>query len=298
VKSFPLIGYWLSVVPFMPYLKHWFTDFACTVLPEFFSGLSVNNDTASKDRVTVGMIQQLLAFTQSSNISSRFREVRQKTSLTRNVAGLAVRNVQPSPAPAGGATLLTSDLVGKSEATATEAATAKGLTVETQPFQPTIGASAVRDIGGLFRTAQPGDKVTLFTDDSGEVRFFDIARPATGIATGIATAPIGVGPAGLTPDTAGFEGPTVQQVNALQERLTKANTDLETVRNQLNTLAAAHEELRALVQPSGEKPPTKQATTTKTTAKKTAAKKAGAQKATEPKPEQKAPTRRTRKSPE
>jgi hypothetical protein len=270
VKSFPLIGYWLSVVPFMPFVKKWFTSLACTVLPEAFASYEAKTDDTGSDRLSAETIMRAIAWSQSSNVTSRFREVRNKTSVASTAAGFAVRSMQPAPPPVGGATLTSTDLVGKPADAATEIAASKGLRVQTKAFDPSVGASAITDVAGLFRTAQPGDQVTLFADEAGQVRFYEVAKSAPTES---------VGP-DATPDVSRLQAQLTQaqtqlnqsliQLTALQTQQAQRDGDLAELRTQLGDLSAAHRELRAQVAPSPAKkatpakkaPPAKKATRT------------------------------------
>ena len=184
VKSFPTIGYWLSVVPILPLLKEWLSKVACSILPDYFSRLTVNDDSNANDRVSVQLLQQLIGWTQSADVTSRFREVKSRNSAARKVVTTAIsRGAQLAPPP-GGPRLLSSDLVGQPVDRATDLLTERGAAVSTEPFAPSVGLSAVRDLPGLVRTVQSGDQVTLFAQE-GTVEWFTVAKgaPAAVMAT-------------------------------------------------------------------------------------------------------------------
>ena len=192
--------------------------------------------------------------------------------MASTAAGFAVRSMQPAPPPVGGATLTSNDLVGKSADAATEIAASKGLRVQTKAFDPKVGASAITDVAGLFRTAQPGDQVTLFADDVGQVRFYEIAKSAS-------VEPVGPD---ATPDMTRLQtqltqaqtqlSQTLVQLTALQTQQAQRDGDLAELRSQLVELSAAHRELRSQVAP----PPARKAPAKKTSAKKAPAKKTSA----------------------
>jgi hypothetical protein len=261
VKSFPLIGYWLSVVPFMPFVKKWFTSIACTILPEAFASYEAKTDDTGSDRLSAETIMRAIAWSQSSDITSRFREVRNKTSVASTAAGFAVRSMQPAPPPVGGTTLTSTDLVGKSSEAATEIAASKGLRVQTKPFDPTVGASAITDVAGLFRTAEPGDQVTLFADDAGQVRFYEIAKSAPADIVGPDAAPDVTRLQSQLTQAQTQLNQTLIQLTTLQTQQAQRDGDLAELRTQLGELSAAHRELRAQVAPPPT-PPAKRQTRT------------------------------------
>jgi hypothetical protein len=242
VKSFPLVGYWTSVVPFMPFLKQWFTRLACTVLPDHFRPYEVNIDEPGPDRISLETIMQAVAWAQSSDISGRVREVRKRTRVATGTARLAATALRPAPRPVGGRTLLVNDVVGKQSDAATEIATAKGLAVETRPF--TAGVAA-RSVAGVFRTARAGDQLTLFTDESGAVRSFEITNPAPVDTIATTTVP---------PDVAVLQNQLTQaqtqlnqtliQLTTLQTQQVHRDTEMTQLRTQLADLSLAHDQLR------------------------------------------------------
>ena len=177
VKSFPTVGYWLSVVPIIPLLKEWLSKVACAVLPDYFSRLTVNDDSNANDRVSVQLLEQLISWAQSADVTSRFREVKSRNIAARNAVTAAIsRGEQVAPPPAG-PRLLSSDLVGQPVERATDVLTDRGASVTTEPFLPSIGLSAIRDLPGLVRTVQTGDQVTLYAQE-GTVQWFTVDKPA------------------------------------------------------------------------------------------------------------------------
>jgi hypothetical protein len=134
--------------------------------------------------LSVQLLEQLIGWAQTADVTSRFREVKSRNSAARKVVTSAFsRGAQLSPPPVG-PQLLSSDLVGQPVDRATDLLTERGAAVTTQPFAPSIGLSAVRDLPGLVRTVQSGDQVTLFAQE-GTVEWFTVAKgtPPTMMAT-------------------------------------------------------------------------------------------------------------------
>jgi hypothetical protein len=140
------IGYWLSVVPILPLLKEWLSKVACSILPDYFSRLTVNDDSNVNDRVSVQLLQQLIGWTQSADVTSRF---------TRGQSRGTRRRARWSPPLSAG---------GAAGSSAWRPAVARlgpgrparrpghgsvdrhGAAVTTEPFAPSVGLSAVRDL--------------------------------------------------------------------------------------------------------------------------------------------------------
>ena len=178
VKSFPTVGYWLSLVPVLRLLNRHLADIACMVLPEYFSKLSVQDDSDKADRVSVQQLEQVIAWAQSSDLPGRWGELRQRNTVVANAARVAVASARPQALRPGGRRVVSSDVVGQPTDRVSQALGDKGITVRRAPFRPTIGPGSIGDVAALFRDAQPGDEITLF-EEEGVVRYFAVSkRPA------------------------------------------------------------------------------------------------------------------------
>ena len=244
VKSFPLIGYWLSVVPFMPFLKERFAQLACLVLPDFFKPYVAQTGDAGSDRLSVESIMQAIAWAQSTDIPGKVRDVQSKKKVVGSAAVMGIKSLKPKPKPVGGKALVATDVVGKQSDAAVQIANTKGLTVETRAFDPSAGAGSVKDIAGAFRTAQPGDQVILFTDATGQVRYFEVAKPPPPDTTTVTVSPdVAVLQNQLT-QTQTQLNQTLIQLTTLQTQQVQRDAELTDLRNQLGALSQAHGQLR------------------------------------------------------
>jgi hypothetical protein len=176
VKSFPTVGYWLSVVPVLRLLKQHLADIACAVLPEYFSGLSVNDDSGTDNRVSVQQLAQLISWAQSTDVQGRWREVRRRNTVARDAARVAIRSARAQPVSPAGPRIVSSDIVGQPVDRVSQELTDRGVTVRRAPFHPTVGLRAVGDLAALFRDAEPGDEITLY-EAEGNVRYFAVSKP-------------------------------------------------------------------------------------------------------------------------
>jgi Family of unknown function (DUF6519) len=175
VKSFPTVGYWLSAVPVLRLLKQHFADLACMVLPEYFSRLSVKDDSEASNRVSVQQLEQLIAWSQSTDLPGRWREVRQRNTVAADAARIAIRSARPQPVSPGGRWIVSSEIVGQPIDRVSQTLAERGVIVRTEPFRPTIGVRAVGDLAALFREAEPGDEITLY-EAEGNVRYFAVSK--------------------------------------------------------------------------------------------------------------------------
>lgn len=176
VKSFPTVGYWLSVVPVLRLLKQHFADIACRVLPEYFSTLSVKDDSEASNRVSVQQLEQLISWAQSTDLPGRTREVRRRNTIARDAARVAIRSARPQPVSPAGRRIVSSDIVGQPIDRVSQELADRGVVVRREPFRPTIGIGAVGGLAGLFREAEPGDEITLY-EAEGNVRYFAVSKP-------------------------------------------------------------------------------------------------------------------------
>ena len=175
VKSFPTVGYWLSLVPVLRLLNRHLADIACMVLPEYFRELSVEDDSGKADRVSVQQLEQLIGWAQSSDLPGRWAELRQRNTVVANAARVAVASARPQAVRPGGRRMIGSDVVGQPADRVSQVLGDRGVTVRRAPFQPTIGLDSVGRVAALFRDARPGDEVILY-EEGGVVRSFGVSK--------------------------------------------------------------------------------------------------------------------------
>lgn len=75
VKSFPTVGYWLSLVPVLPLLREAIGQFCCTVLPEVFQRYSTAGQANADNRVDTTQLLKLLAIAQAEDSTTRLRNL-------------------------------------------------------------------------------------------------------------------------------------------------------------------------------------------------------------------------------
>jgi uncharacterized coiled-coil protein SlyX len=194
VKSFPTVGYWLSLVPIQPLIARAVEIFCCTVLPEMTSKISVpkSSETVGNDLLSMSTLLRLIETAQSNDLLASMREIRNRFDIVGQTAKLAARAVTPAVPPPGGRSVPVSAIVGQPAAQVAEALQQRGVIVHRAQFDPSPSGQSISTVAGLFRTPQPGQEVTLCEED-GQVRFFSVSAPTLlasrvrGLETTVAT---------------------------------------------------------------------------------------------------------------
>ncbi len=75
VKSFPTVGYWLSLVPVLPALREVLARACCAVLPEQFGDYSTKGHDDAGDRVNTTQVLAFLEIAQREDPMSRLRNL-------------------------------------------------------------------------------------------------------------------------------------------------------------------------------------------------------------------------------
>lgn len=75
VKSFPTVGYWLSLVPVLPALREALEVFCCWVLPDYFGKYSAVGRAEQGDRVDAAKMLRFLQMVQEEDLTSRFHSL-------------------------------------------------------------------------------------------------------------------------------------------------------------------------------------------------------------------------------
>jgi Family of unknown function (DUF6519) len=178
VKSFPTVGYWISIVPFAPFLRRWIEQLCCMILPELFG----RYQAAEYDRSAVGVAsgpdvavaRTAVVRTQAADVPGKIRLAGQQTKAVAS-AGAAAGLRRMAAAPSGVASL--AGVIGQPVDTAHTRLEERGLQVERAPFESLGLGDIVRSLTGIFQTPDPGGQVTLL-EDRGTVKMARVTRPA------------------------------------------------------------------------------------------------------------------------
>lgn len=233
VKSFPTIGYWLSLVPIVPFVDWAIEQFCCIALPELFGRYTAQPTEARytstyQPRVSTASLYQGAAFVRGFDLMSQLGEFRLKGSRVQSVAmdRLSVSRMleRAEPAPTKRVTSLVDQPADAIEADLVE----RGVTVHRQPYD----ASKVSNVTSFFRTPRPGAEVTIY-EEKGHVKYYEVTQPAARPAP---------------------EAPTDLQtrVHELSTALEAKDAELADLRTQLQTLSQKQTELETKAPASDE----------------------------------------------
>ncbi len=138
VKSFPTVGYWLSLVPVLPFLREAIGRACCALLPEYFGSYDTAGHDDSSDRVPSDAILKLLDIAQEEDPLTRLRNGQQSLRSAGSLA-LAGRWSEANErlgfaggGQPGGTPLTRADETGAGAAEAVEALTARLAAVEAE----------------------------------------------------------------------------------------------------------------------------------------------------------------------
>ncbi len=175
VKSFPTVGYWLSLVPIMPLLDRVIEEFCCIILPDIFSKFSVAAfETAAAEeaapRVRTGLFRDGINAIQTADIMDALRRFMSKNRIATSL--LSESLFEPRPAEAVAVEM--TNIVGQPVHVAEEQLKKSNIMVRRVPYTPTTAASLASNLTGFYRTPEPGNVVTLFEKD-GAVVYYSVA---------------------------------------------------------------------------------------------------------------------------
>jgi hypothetical protein len=227
VKSFPTMGYWLSLVPVAPVISWAVEQFCCMVLPDLFGRVATEPtptryNAEYQPRVGTGDVFQGSSFLRNLDIGGAISRFTLQGRQARSVAVDRMR-AAPSAAPAARpARPIVDQPVERVEANLLD----RGVTVRREPYDP----ARVSRLTTLFRTPPAGSEVTLY-EEQGRVRYYDIRTPEP-------AAP--AAPAELH-----------NQVETLSKTLEARETELQSLRTQVETLTRQQSELESLTSRTG-----------------------------------------------
>ncbi len=180
VKSFPTIGYWLSLVPIAPFISRAVEMFCCSVLPGAFGRFNAPNPQpqfGGPNRVTGATVRKNVQFYQQTDIRSAIYERMGKLRLGGTLASDMLRSVvgktdtRTSVAPAPPA-VSRDEVVGRSVDEAKRKLEANQIAVrEVVKYDPSKGATNILRVAEAPSRIEAGAGVTLY-EDNGIVKFY------------------------------------------------------------------------------------------------------------------------------
>lgn len=249
VKSFPTLGYWMSVVPVMPLLHKLVEQFCCLILPDLFRRYEpARFDPAEPNRppprIRYSTGRTTVSDAQGLNLLAKLRETRGKTRVSAGVVTDAVRSLLA--APLADPAFSVGNLIGQPLEQAERLMTDRGMEARTVPFRPADLSDVMASVAGFFRTPESGDRVTLH-EEAGRVRYFSSSSPGEGADYSDA----------LRAKDAELDElrHKVTQLEARQEELAGAGPErLAAVESELQELHRFRDEVRQLLRSGLEKP--------------------------------------------
>jgi hypothetical protein len=239
VKSFPTVGYWLSLIPVIPLVRTLIEKLCCLVLPSIFekylapgtrANYAMNFDPAAT-RKTVARFQSFRLNDAITALTGAFAPVR---SFARDAA------FTPFRTPAANLVRL-DQLVGQpADAAQRTLQTSNINVVAVIPYDPAQFGKNVVDFATAPASLPPGSTVTLVTDPAGNVKFY---IPGTAAETGINAAVqatqqqvAGVAAAGRDLQS---------QIQTIQQQETPVADNVTTLQKMVSTLQAQVVDLQA-----------------------------------------------------
>jgi hypothetical protein len=225
VKSFPKLGYWLSLIPIMPFFDRAIEELCCRVLPEMFGRYVVpafNEDQTftAQPRVRTATLRGGVMQAQGLDLPGRVADLFRRGNVAGNLLG--ARLSQPTERFAVTQPRITStDIVGQPVNEAEERLKVRGAEVKRVAFDPVRQRGLVSSISGLFRQPAAGDQVTLYVEND-RVKYFSVA--------------------GGAPETRELRS----EVTSLAETVTRRETELQELRGRVESHQATVAEVERL----------------------------------------------------
>jgi hypothetical protein len=190
VKSFPTVGYWLSLWPVIPMMKWAIAQFCCAVIPDATakikggtggSGATVGQAGSNPIEKLQDWLDRIQGTDPFAFLGTIVTLISGKNSMGMMVADaflpsqgaapasapLVATNYQPAGRVAGG-----KSIVGQPTAGTVGTLTGSGVAVEVLPYQPSPGGFA-RSVASFFTDPVPGSTVTLY-EEGGIVRAYEL----------------------------------------------------------------------------------------------------------------------------
>jgi hypothetical protein len=188
VKSFPTVGYWLSLIPIIPALHTVLEKFCCAALPETFGKYSapqanarvvVNPNTGAYNvRYSAKTARSGLALYQTTSLkNAAFSALGKAFSAQKIVADSFSRPAMPR-AIRPAATVASGEILGQSADAAKAKLAASNITVgAVVPYNPGQPVENITRFTTAPTNLHPGTAVSLITDMTGKVVYYTVMAP-------------------------------------------------------------------------------------------------------------------------
>lgn len=242
VKSFPTVGYWLSIVPIMPLLHKAVEKFCCLVLPDLFGNIYQKYSVASGNyayakagnQVQSVKLRQGVQLWQGTNFRALWGAEKKGLNVYKRLfTDSALNRVESASIVQPGVNR--SQVLETPVDEAQQKLQAGGVQVETvKPYDPSVDADKLIAYGKAPLRLNRGAKVTLYERD-GKVMFYTLAEEKGLVA-------------GVSPETKA-EIENLERRKAALRDVSDVNVELARVevrRAEVANLSASREELATL----------------------------------------------------
>jgi hypothetical protein len=232
VKSFPTIGYWLSLIPVAPLIQRAVEYACCLVLPRQFGRFVPPERQAYQPPVASKQLRHGYAAYYRTDLRAQLSEMTNRLNLTQRIAadwvGQAVAKaaapMEPKDAVSG------EEVVDEPVEEALKKAKEAQVEAEVKAYDPAVGARNVVRATRAPLHLQPGSRVTFYEKD-GVVRYYSVAeRPPEAVET-------------LRTELEA-QRETLAEVETLKSRLREMRTTLTSKDQELTALRGELEDVR------------------------------------------------------
>jgi hypothetical protein len=194
VKSFPTVGYWMSIIPIMPLAKKAVEMFCCSILPNFFGGIADRYRPPEEERAVIGMKQEsrlradtvynAVTLARRADLRGEMRAQQKALSVYRRLATDALVNrVRDTSVASIG--VRKSLFVGSDVISAREHLSERNVEVESvETYDPRTSGIRLAEFRDAPLRVQPGTRVKLY-EREGKVLFYAPVPEDKGVVTGV-----------------------------------------------------------------------------------------------------------------
>jgi hypothetical protein len=237
VKSFPTVGYWLSIVPLAPFIKQAITKFCCAILPDLFGRYQTRGHKGYNVGVSGYQARQGLTFASSGEMANEIRQMMGGLNLATAMAGdwstavlsetvSSLLGSQKQAAPE----LTQQEVSGQPLAQVNKKMTANNIeVVGVEKYDPSHGRENLINLSRSPLRLKAGSQVKLYEED-GVVRYAALVEEKTAVRT---------------TETAVAAAPATAE---LQERLTTQQNQIEQLETELQALRLFRDEVRTFME--------------------------------------------------
>jgi hypothetical protein len=237
VKSFPTVGYWLSIVPLAPFIKQAITRFCCAILPDMFGRYNAPGRDGHNVGVSGYQARQGLTFASSGEMAGEIRQMMGGLSLATGMAGdwsTAVLSEAVSsmlaPQQRAAPEIRQQEVTGQPLEQVNKKMAASDITVAgVEKYDPSHGPENLINLSRSPLRLKAGSQVKLYEED-GVVRYAALVEEGAAVRT---------------TETAAAAAPETAE---LQQRLATQQNQIEQLETELETLRQFREEVRTFME--------------------------------------------------